>query len=240
MSHVFRFFVQPGALAVGEVSLTDDEAHHALHVARVRQGEAVDVFDGAGTVGEGTVVHTARHEVTLSVDTVHVVPRPATRLTIIQGALNREAATESLIRRGTELGVACFRFFKSDHSERAPRIKDKWTRIAIEACKQCRRPWLPQFETAASLREAITGPFSALLLATASHDAVSLRHSLRGHEIALIVGPEGDFSQEEINEARAKGAAAISFGDATFRSEVAATIGATLILYEQGLLEPNP
>lgn len=220
--------------------LSEEEAHHALHVARVKVGESVELFNGFGTEARGVVTSTLHRDVVVTVETEWTVPRPATHLTILQAALNREGPTESLIRRGTELGVASFRFFKGAHSERAPRVKEKWKRIAVEACKQSKRAWLPVFGTTSNLGEALEGPFTCKLIATLVEDAQPLKDSLIGERVALIVGPEGDFSKKEVDEAIEGGAKAVSLGDATYRSETAAVVGATLILYERGELGSRP
>ncbi|MCC6153101.1 MAG: 16S rRNA (uracil(1498)-N(3))-methyltransferase, partial [Candidatus Hydrogenedentes bacterium] len=162
MSHLHRFYLaQPPVENAREAALTDHEAHHALHVVRLRAGDAIEVFDGAGREWDATVTTTTRHDVRIDLGELREHPAPHVPVTLFQAWLHRDKAIEELIRHGTEIGFARFVFFRSQHSERAPRTNDKWLRTAIEACKQCRRVWLPTFETADSLEAAIkmvTGP----------------------------------------------------------------------------------
>ena len=241
MAHLHRFFLdQPPMAGAREAVLTDHEAHHALHVVRLRGGDAIEVFDGAGRAWGATVSAATRHEVRLALSDLREVAAPRMRVTLFQAWLHRDKAVEELIRHGTEIGFARFVFFPSRHSERAPRANDKWRRTAIEACKQCRRAWLPEFETADDLDTALAMAKGTVLFATRDISPTPLSLALKSvNDVSLVVGPEGDFSEEEIETFRVRGAHAISLGDATYRSEVAAILAGTLIQYELGCLGPK-
>ncbi len=241
MAHLHRFFLdQSPASGAHEAALTEQEAHHALHVVRLRAGDAIEVYDGAGREWDATVTSTSRHDVRISLDTLREVAAPHVRVTLFQAWLHRDKAVEELIRHGTEIGLAQFVFFRSRHSERTPRANDKWRRTAIEACKQCRRAWLPAFETAENLEVAIEMAKGKIFVATRDLSPAPISSSLESaNDVSLFVGPEGDFSEEEIEAFRARGAQAISLGDAVYRSEVAAVLAGTLIQYELGYLGPK-
>ena len=236
MRHVFRFHIAPGHEAHDEVALSGDEAHHALHVARVSTGDTVTLFDGEGLEISGVVSGATRREVLVrSVERRHV-PRPANRLTILQAFLHRDKSTDFLIQRVTELGVARICFFRARRSDKEPRMSAKWHRIAVEACKQCGRSWLPAFEIAPDLETALASVRGTLAIATADLEPAPLRQAVAPPEMTLLVGPEGDFAPEELDLARGHGAIPISLGTVTYRSEVAASLAASLILYELGEL----
>lgn len=238
MSHVHRFYIPPEA-GGPEVVLDGAEAHHALHVVRVKPGAPVSLFDGAGREVSGEVAGATRATVTVAVTGERRVPPPESGLTLIQAALHRERAVEELIRRCTELGVSRFRFFRARRSERAPQHADKWLRWAVDSCKQCGRLWLPRFETAAGLSEALEGVSGALLTATPHRPPTPLRDLVLAGGATLVVGPEGDLADEELALAEDRGARFISLGEATFRSEAAAVVAAALVLYEMGTLGPR-
>ncbi len=243
MPHIHRFFVEPDSVQHDEVVLAGQEGHHALHVARVKVGDSVELFDGQGARMTGAVSRVSRHDACVKVEQVERVPEPGLRLSIVQAWLNHEKSIDSLVRRGTELGVAKFVFFKGEHSERAPKVSDKLKRVAIESCKQSRRAWLPTFHIASSLTDALAEEYDAALIAVCHTEATPLRVTLskinpEGSKVAIIVGPEGDFSDDEVETAITKGAKPISLGDVTYRSEVAATVAVSLILYELGELGP--
>ncbi len=240
MPHIHRFYVPSGSPTESEVVLRDEEAHHALHVVRIRVGDTAEVFDGCGRSWTGAVVAKTQREVTIALTSVRTAPRPPIRLTLLQAWLHRDKPIEDLIRRCTELGVTRFVFFPAVHSERLPKTTDKWQRLAVESCKQCGRLWLPEFSVAATLDEALSQAEGSLLIATKSGPPVSLADQDLRPAASLLTGPEGDFTGDEVERALVCGAVPISLGENTLRSELAAIVGCTLIRYEQGELGPRP
>lgn len=238
MPHLHRFHVSSEELKSDTVRLPAHEAHHALRVARVRVGDTVVLFDGEGREAVGIVLPAERKEVSVSVETRREKPKPARQLTLAQAWLNREKSLEPIISRGTELGVVRFVFFKAEHSERAPRLNEKWDRLAVESCKQSGRLWLPEFAVAEDLRSVISRADGSVLIATLHREAESIGASLEGKgNVLVLIGPEGDFSEAELEVAADKGAIPVSLGEYTLRSEVAATVAITLIQYELGELD---
>ena len=240
MAHVHRFYIPPETPETEEVVLTDVEAHHALHVVRVQPGDEVVLFDGAGREIRGVVRRAARHEVRVEAHEDRRLPWPAKAVTIVQGWLHRREGLEYLVRRGTELGVRRFVFFRAVRSEREPRLDGKWRRIAIEACKQCGRLWVPSFTRIDDLHEALEQLEGRVLVLTRDLEPEPLRDAVRGDAMTVLAGPEGDFAPEELELAQDRGATPVSLGPATYRSEVAATLAAGLVLYEMGALGPKP
>jgi len=240
MAHVHRFYIPPETPETEEVVLTDVEAHHALHVVRVQTGDEVVLFDGAGREIRGVVRRAARHEVRVEAHEDRRLPWPAKAVTIVQGWLHRREGLEYLVRRGTELGVRRFVFFRAVRSEREPRLDGKWRRIAVEACKQCGRLWVPSFTRIDDLDEALDYIEGHILILTRDLEPEPLRDAVRGDAMTVLAGPEGDFAPEELELAQDRGATPVSLGPATYRSEVAATLAAGLVLYEMGELGPVP
>lgn len=236
MSHVHRFFVPSDSLSSPQTTLTGDEAHHAVHVVRVREGDRVILFDGQGREVEGPVTGITRHEVYVRHEQERCSPRPTRHLTVLQAYLHREKSIEYLVQHGTEIGVHEFVFFRARHSERKPREHDRWQRYAIEACKQCGRNRLPGFRVFADLDSALDSLSGTVLAATNHLEPIPFQALADCREAVLVIGPEGDFASEEIDLLRARGARAVSLGSATFRSEVAAVLAASLVLYEWDLL----
>ncbi len=237
MPHLHRFHVSPEDLRADRITLPEDEAHHALRVARVRVGDRVALFDGQGMEALGEVVAAGPERVTVSCETRREKPRSLRRLTLAQAWLNREKSIEPIVSRGTELGVDRFVFFKGERSERAARLQEKWARQAIESCKQSGRLWLPEFELADDLGGVLAAAGGRVLIATKDREAAPLKEAIGDEgDVLVLVGPEGDFSEAELQSAVKAGAAPISLGEYTLRSEVAATLAVSLIQYELGEL----
>ncbi len=236
MAHLHRFYIAPETPTSAEIVLPEEEARHALRVARLRHGARVVLFDGRGRELTGTLCPEGRRDATVLIESEHAVPRPSPTLTIAPAWLHRDKPVEELIRRGTELGVDRFLFFPSARSERPPKPRGKWLRVAIEAGKQCGSLWLPEFMMMDGLDAVLAEARGDVLIADMRGAPHPLSECLTGADAILLVGPEGDFTDDELRLSREKGAKSIGLGQHTFRSEVAAVVGATLISYEWGRL----
>ncbi len=237
MSHRHRFFVP--SFDDAEIQLPPLEAHHAVRVVRLRTGDRVALFDGQGREVIATVTHIDRRDVILKVEERRE-PRPMRhRLTVCMGWLKRDKSIEFAIRHGVELGVTAFVFFRAAHSERAPQPDEAWQRLAVESCKQCGRLWLPSFAAYPSLDEALEATQGPRWIATKSRPAVPIACAAASTENAVFIGPEGDFTDVETDAILETGAKAMSLGSFTFRSEVAAIVASTLLLYEMGAFGEN-
>ncbi len=239
MPHMHRFFGKPDRDAPGRATLRDEEAHHAIHVVRLKAGDDVEVFDGQGQIWTGEIESLSRREVEIRLAGTISAPKPETNVTLLQAWLHRDKAIEEIIRRCTEIGVDRFVFFPAERSERPPKANRKWNRLAVESCKQCGRAWLPEFQIAASLGKALDASESPVLFATLDLDPLPLPAACNRNSASLLVGPEGDFTEEELELLTQRRARPIRLGDAVLRSEVAAILGSSLVLYELGRLGPK-
>ncbi len=243
MSHLHRFYIPDGLSSVTgneKIPLSDEEAHHALRVLRLRNDEPVAFFDGAGRHGQGHFEAVSKRVALVRVTDIAYTAPENPAIVLLQACLQRDKAMESIVRRSAELGVQHICFFDADHAQRPKKNRlDKWRRIAIEACKQCGRPWLPTLEeqdSLASALESARGERLALLLEASPEPLPDLRKDMDA--VTLVVGPEGDFSPEETALLRSR-CRHISLGDYVYRAEVAATLGLTLLKYQAGLLGPR-
>ncbi len=232
MAHVPRFFVSTPPEGESRVELPTDEAHHALNVLRVDPADAVLLFDGLGNEWEGSIAETDRRTVSVSIGVQRTEQPNARRLIVLLAWLGREKAMTSAVQRGTELGVDRFVFFESAHSEPGPRKIARWEKAAIESCKQCGRLWLPGFEEAESLADAVVAAEGTLLIASQRAENAPIQAALAAHPHAsILIGPEGGFSPSEDAEAAGLGAIPVSLGRNTLRSEVAVGAAAGILRY---------
>ena len=236
MSHIYRFNAQPEAEDSTRVVLRDEEAHHALHVIRIQAGDEIEVFDGRGNAWRCCVEESSRKEVGCSVIEQRYTEAVAPRVIVSMAWLKKDKAVESLIQRCTELGVGEFRFFRGDHSGRAPKSSAKWEKWAVESCKQCGRVWMPRFNVEDGLSDVMR-PEETTLVASLGTTSVPLSECVTGsQDINILIGPEGDFSEAESVYLLKQQVHPISLGDGVYRSEVAAGLMAALVMYELGRL----
>jgi 16S rRNA (uracil1498-N3)-methyltransferase len=240
-----RFHV--AELAPGRVMLSADESHHARVTLRLRAGDAIRLFDGYGQVGDGIIAdddggaaRRPRHTpVAVTVSNVATVPPPTPPLTLCVAGC-KGPRLSWLVEKCTELGVArlCFTEFARSVVHVSAGHADKLRRIALEACKQCGRAWRPEITCGLRLTDVIAAPTSRLVVAhvdetrdpTAAYDSTpSLGRWLAQTPpaaTAIVIGPEGGLTADEVSLLRNVGAALVSLGPHTLRVETAALAAA--------------
>ncbi len=239
MPHAYRFHVPIDTAIAGTIALPPDEAHHAARVVRVRPGDSVELFDGAGHVWPAVVEDVSKRDVHVCVLEAHAIESPTMHLTLLQAWPNHEKTAESIIRRATELGVTELVFFRGEHSERAPKQTDKWDKIAIESAKQCRCAWLPRIGVQKNLSEALEVCPREIVVGATAGVPVPVATVSAIDALALVIGPEGDLSERELGLLLERGARPISLGAIILRCEIAVTVAIALIQYERGQLGPK-
>ena len=146
-----RFYLPPELCQGTSLTLEDGEAHHALHVVRVRPGENVEVLDGRGHVFHAEVKSLVKRSVELLVKRQEFKPPLPFQATLIQ-AIPKGKAFENIVQKATELGVARIipvlteRVVVNLEDGSVETKMEKWRQVAIEAIKQCGSPYLPEFE----------------------------------------------------------------------------------------------
>ncbi len=229
-----RFLLDNILLTPGEYVIGRQESHHAIGVLRLRPGDAVIVFDGAGHRAEAEILDASREGVVVRVDEVETEPHMPLRLTIAT-AIPKGKRWQILVEKYTELGVDAIVPVLSTRSVvKGEGDIGKWRRWIIEAAKQSRRAHLPEIFEPAKLPDVV---------ATAKRDnAILLMADARGENpfafrdlldrttaAVVLVGPEGGFTQEEYDECRRHGARGICLSPFTLRIETAAATVCAII-----------
>ena len=225
--------VAPGSV----VEVTGDEAHHAVAVRRLRDGEQVVLTDGLGTSATGTVASTGKRVFAVAVSAISTDPRPDPAITVVQ-ALPKGERGELAVEVLTEVGVdrivpwAASRSVAVWKGERARKSHARWQATAREAAKQSRRSWLPAVSPLAStadLASLIIEADLAVVLhedATAALSAVDVPASGR---IVVVVGPEGGIAPSEVSRLEAAGATAVRLGGTILRTSTAGPAAVAVI-----------
>lgn len=227
-----RYFVE--TLVVGtEARLTEAEAHHAIHVMRVRAGDAVVLFDGGGCEFAARVVKVGRSEVLLAVEAGAVVDRELSRSVILCTALPRGDRQRWLVEKAVELGARRLIPLRTQRAVVQPDadVAERLRRTVVEASKQCGRNRLMQIDEplapadAARLIEPATLRLLACPTATESLATIVAGTSNGGpRPAAFLIGPEGGFTDDEEAAAVAAGWRPVGLGPRILRIETAAAL----------------
>lgn len=220
--------------AAQPLTVQGDEAHHALRVLRLREGDECELFDGRGHAARARIAHAAGGR--MQVEVLELLPPLPPVAGITLGiAIPKGALMELIVQKAVEMGVSRIvpliteRTIVRLHEKEALAKAEKWRRTALEACKQCGVSSLPVVEPpqpyAAWLARGEAPPLR-LQCAILPH-ARPLRETLEsgraaGHrELALLIGPEGDFSPAEYAAGEAAGYLPVSLGGIILRVETA-------------------
>jgi 16S rRNA (uracil1498-N3)-methyltransferase len=238
-----RFYLAPENCKGDELFLTGSEAHHALHVLRVRRGQSIAVLDGVGHEFICDVQESDRDKIRLCVrESTTAAPLPC-RITLLQ-ALPKGKLFEGIVQKATELGVTRIVPLLSErvvvhlNKNDAARKAAKWQSIAVEALKQCGAAWLPRVEVPIPPKEFLARKehFDVALVgslqADAQHPRQYLHQSSQRRSVAIWIGPEGDFTPEELEAIKASGAHPITLGPLVLRTETAAIYSISIVNYE--------
>lgn len=243
-----RFYVPDAESQQPIMALRGSESRHALSVLRLRVGDSLLVLDGAGHEYLCRALRCERENVTVSVIERKEAPPPRHRLTLLQG-VTKHKSMDVVIQKATELGVRrivpvlCERSVVKIHAQEADVKMSGWQSTAIAAMKQSGAAWLPMIDRPAPLAVVVAGlpnydlSFVASLRADSVHPRVSFLsyRAQRAHapaDVAVWVGPEGDFSPGELETIQRSGAIPITLGPLVLRSETAACYCLSVLNYE--------
>ena len=247
-----RFYAPPGAFTPGidSVDLASGEARHLRDVLRLKPGDEVYVFDGAGKEFQCRVEESRRDAAQLKVISEVEPARPESplRLTLAVALLKGEKF-DLVVQKATELGIAQVLPVVTKHadirlrdeSDAAKRVA-RWQRIALEAAKQSGRAVVPQVDSPivfGSLIQTAASDGAMPCLMFSEREGQSLPEAAKDlpakvSRITALVGSEGGWANEELEAARDAGWAIVTLGGRTLRAETAAITVAALIQHLYG------
>ncbi len=243
-----RFHLPPGECREDIVTLAGREAHHGLHVLRLERGARVSVLDGVGHEYKCEVCEVSRQDIRLVIVERKLIPRKPWQITLLQ-AIPKGKLFEDVVQKATELGAARIVPLLSERvvshldADGARGKAEKWRLTAIEAIKQCGSAWLPQVEVPVTPKDFLArGEKFDLPLIASLHDephharewfsAFALKHGRPPQSVCVWIGPEGDFTKDEVDAVKSAGASPISLGDLVLRTDTAAIYCLSILNHE--------
>jgi 16S rRNA (uracil1498-N3)-methyltransferase len=220
----------PAPLASGETrQLPQEAAAHVARVLRARAGQLLTLFDGRGGEYDATIVHIDRHGVRVQIELHRAIERESPLSVTLLQALARGERMDFIVQKATELGVAAIVAMGGDRSvvrleaEGLARRCEHWRAVAISACEQCGRNRVPTISAVADLASAcaLADATSLRLLLAPEADQTLMAAAHQTASIALAIGPEGGFSDEERSLAKQQGFQFCRLGPRVLRAETA-------------------
>ena len=231
MAQVPGFFYD-GALAANSViTLDGDTAKHIWQVLRMEADDKVILTDGKGAIAEGSIHTAERHKCNVTIEKLSVLPRREHVLHLGICFTKNNSRNEWLLEKATELGVASIIPIASSRSEKTYIRNERWQKILQSAILQSKQYYLPDFSEIRPLHH-ILKQYEAIPQKLVAHciehtERTPLAEMLKPTgAVIILIGPEGDFTQDEVNLCVEHGYKAVSMGRQRLRTETAAITAA--------------
>ena len=223
--------------------LDEEESRHCRRVMRKKTGDIIRISDGCGTIAEARLVDVDERRCTYTVEKNHVFPQDPYSIEIALAPTKNTDRIEWFVEKSVELGVHKVSFIICRHSVREIVQINRLRRVAISAMKQSGRAWLPVLNPPVQFD---------VFVDKASADSKFIAHLGNSHpehlmimakpysNYTVLIGPEGDFSREEVQTAEYAGFSRVSLGSTRLRTETAALAAChSLILCNISKNEPD-
>lgn len=212
-------------------TLSEEESGHCVRVLRLKEGDSLHITDGKGTLYRAEVEDAHPKHCTIRIVEEHREweKRPYS-LTVAVAPTKNIDRIEWFVEKATECGIDRIVPILCDHSERKVIKGERLEKIAISAMKQSLKAYLPTIEPLTPIRELLAEPFDGVrLIAHCEEDMerIFMGNLIdKGDNVMVLIGPEGDFSKEEIVAARKAGFREVTLGKERLRTETAALAAA--------------
>ena len=219
-------------LIVGNIELPKEEARHAIKVLRARVGDTFKLIDGKGGSANAKISEVGKRNCIVSVKEIQQYPESSPKLTILVSPPKQTERFEWFLEKAVEIGVYRIIPIWTKRSERRVEKHERWRKVIVSAMKQSGRSWLPVLENACSFDKVVKSLNQPILIAhcieSLDTEKPHLLSALKpGEDACIAIGPEGDFTSEEVELALKRGGVEISLGKSRLRTETAAIVATT-------------
>src|SRR5581483_2582492 len=243
-----RFYLPPENCTGDSFKLAGREAHHALHVLRLKRGDEIVVLDGARGELICEIENTSRDSIFVRVKKRNSVAAPPCSITLLV-AIPKGKIIESIIQKSVELGARRVVPLLTDRvvtrlsEDERNHKREQWQQVAVEAIKQCGAAWLPKIEIPMEIEKFLAQKekFDLSLVGSLQterrhpREIISEFQKVNGHlpkSAAVWIGPEGDFTLGELKTFENSGALPMTLGNLTLRVETASIYCLSFLNYE--------
>lgn len=243
-----RFFVSPEAVdkASGMITVTGEDVNHIRNVLRFTTGEMLEISDGAGNEYSAVIEKLEKERITAVIKGVSQNrTEPPVEVTLYQG-IPKSDKMDLIIQKCVELGVKRVvpviterTVVKFDGGRDASAKTARWQRISLEASKQCGRGSIPVVSEPVRFAKAIEEARESglCIIPYEKEDATGLADCIRSdryRSVAVFIGPEGGYTEDEIKKAEISGIRPVTLGPRILRTETAGLAVLSILMYELG------
>lgn len=231
-----RFFVPKEQIP----TITGPDVHHVRDVLRMKAGDELELLDGTGKVYLSKIVKIEKEKIVCAiVDSSRSKVESRIKVTLAQ-ALPKSSKMDFIVEKCTELGVDRVIPMSGERTVAKSARIDRWQKIARSSAEQSRRTTIPEISPLTSFEDVlkIKKQFDLALILWEEEIETTLKQTLKPHlmngypDILVLVGPEGGFSQKEIDLAKEAGIVPVSLGRRILRTETAGMAVLSILMYE--------
>ncbi|GAA5495474.1 ribosomal RNA small subunit methyltransferase E [Rubritalea halochordaticola] len=241
MNSLNRYYLPASEWSGDILTLEGDEAHHCVRVLRQKAGDEVIVFDGEGRSVQGVISSASKEAVVIEKQGEEKLSPRGLQLSLCQ-SIPKGGNMELIVQKAVELGVSSIQPLVTENTvvKADEKKRQKWQRVALEACKQCGQDWLPEVAEIRKFTDWLANSQRSSLSIVAALDprsremATVLNDASATGDVELLIGPEGDFSQPEYDAAISGGFEPVSLGNIVLRVETATLYCLSVLRYACG------
>jgi len=239
-------FYHSKSININENIVMDDfAAHHALKVMRLKNNDQLILFNGDGSDYTGQVINISKRQVEVSIKSKKNIGNESNLRVILLQALTSSEKMDLIIQKTTELGISeiqpivCERSIVKIKKEKIEKKLSHWRQVSIAACEQCGRAKIPKIHEPENIIKYLeriieSDKETKIILSPESSESLSNITSSIKQNIKVLIGPEGDFTKQELDLSIQKGFSPIKIGPRILRTETAPISILSILQYKYG------
>lgn len=213
-----------------EMDLDEDTSRHIVQVLRMGTGEDLQLTDGKGTLLTATITTAHKKKCRVTVRSAEFLPPQDRKVSIAISPVKNASRFEWFLEKATEIGVTEIIPLMTERTERQHLRADRLQNILISALLQSRQAWLPVLQPSTPFAQLLDTPgFDRRLIAWMDDRSTNAYPGPHPGSTLILIGPEGDFTPEEVTSALARKYTPATLGKNRLRTETAGVVAATLL-----------
>ena len=239
-------FYHSKSININETIIMDDfAAHHALKVMRLKTNDQLILFNGDGSDFTGQVIRISKRQVEVSIKSKKNIKNESNLKVILLQALTSSEKMDLIIQKTTELGISeiqpiiCERSIVKIKKEKIEKKLSHWRQVTIAACEQCGRAKVPKIHEPENIIKYLERTIESdkdtkiILSPEASKSLDNIAPNIK-QDIKVLIGPEGDFTKQELDLSIQNGFSPIKIGPRILRTETAPISILSILQYKYG------
>lgn len=217
-----RLFFDDHITNSGSHTLSTEESKHIIRVLRLNTGDEIGILDGNGNKYICQIAEPNPKKCVVSIKEVIAFEKPKVQIHIAIAPTKQMERLEWFLEKSTEIGITEITLFTSENSERVKINEERLQKKLISAMKQSQRYHLPKLNTLVKFNDIISEHSNGLIAHCYEGEKSCISKEFNTLSGPILIGPEGDFTENEVKRALEAGYKAISLGDNRLRTETAA------------------